>query len=63
MDQKQIAEQMIDFNKMVFNKTSQTLVLLQDQTENLVFYLMNKGKKVMSEWLNTYKKGLESLCL
>ena len=63
MDQKRTAEQMIDFNKMVFSKTSQTLVLLQDQTENLVFYFMSKGKKVMSEWLITYKKGLESLCL
>ncbi|MGV8059507.1 MAG: hypothetical protein AB2L12_16020 [Smithellaceae bacterium] len=66
MDQKQIAKQMMDFNKTAFDTTFNAMTVLQDQTEKLVFRFLEKatwfpeeGKKAVNEWVNTYKKGRE----
>jgi uncharacterized coiled-coil DUF342 family protein len=64
MDQKQIAKQMMEFNKTAFDNTFNAMSVLQDQTEKLVFRFMEKaawfpedGKKAINEWVTAYKKG------
>lgn len=64
MDQKQIAKQMMEFNKTAFDNTFNSMTVLQDQTEKLVFRFLEKapwfpeeGKKAVTEWVNAYKKG------
>jgi hypothetical protein len=66
MDQKQIAKQMMEFNKTAFDNTFNAMTILQDQTEKLVFQFMEKaawfpedGKKAVNDWVNAYKKGRE----
>ncbi|MGP8154411.1 MAG: hypothetical protein ACLQBQ_09785 [Smithella sp.] len=66
MDQKQIAKQMMEFNKNAFDNTFSALVVMQDQAEKLVASFLEKapwfpeeGKKAINEWINTYKKGRE----
>jgi hypothetical protein len=64
MDQKQIAKQMMDFNKTAFDNSFRAMSVLQDQTEQLVASFLEKapwfpaeGKKAIDEWINSYKKG------
>ena len=64
MDQKQIAKQMIEFNKTAFDNTFSAMITLQDQTEKMVFRFLEKapwfpeeGKKAINDWMNSYKKG------
>ena len=66
MDQKQIAKQMMDFNKTAFDNSFRAMSALQDQTEKLVISFLEKapwfpaeGKKIIDEWVNSYKKGRE----
>jgi len=66
MDQKQIAKQMMEFNKTAFDNTFSAMIVLQDQTEKLVYRFLDKaqwfpeeGKKAINDWINTYKKGRE----
>jgi len=64
MDQKQIAKQMLEFNKSAFDNTFNAMTVLQDQSEKLVFRFMENapwfpenGKKVINDWVAAYKKG------
>jgi hypothetical protein len=66
MDPKQITKQLMDFNKTVFDQTFQAMTVLHDQTESIIFRLLEKaqwipedGKKVINEWAKAYKKGSE----
>jgi hypothetical protein len=66
MDQKQIAKQMMEFNKTAFDNTFNAMTVLQDQTEKLVFHFLEKsqwfpaeGKKAINDWVTAYKKGRE----
>jgi hypothetical protein len=66
MDQKQIAKQMMDFNKTAFDNSFNAMSALQDQTENLVLSFLDKaawfpeeGKKAINDWVKSYKKGRE----
>lgn len=66
MDQKQIAKQMIEFNKTTFDSSFNAMVVLQDQAEKMVFGFLEKaawfpeeGKKAVNDWVNSYKKGRE----
>jgi len=66
MDQKQIAKQMIEFNKTAFDNTFSAMIAMQDQTEKMVFRFLEKapwfpeeGKKAINDWMNTYKKSRE----
>jgi uncharacterized coiled-coil DUF342 family protein len=68
MDPKQIAKQMIEFNKTAFDNSFSAMSALQDQTENLVFGFLDKaawfpeeGKKVINDWVGGYKKGREDM--
>ncbi|HPK53997.1 MAG TPA: hypothetical protein PK114_06005 [Smithellaceae bacterium] len=66
MDQKQIARQMMEFNKTAFDNTFNAMIILQDQTEKLFSRFLEKtpwfpeeGKKAINEWIKSYKKGRE----
>jgi len=66
MDQKQIAKQMMEFNKTAFDNTFSAMIVLQDQSEKLVSRFLEKApwfqekeKKAITDWINTYKKGRE----
>jgi hypothetical protein len=67
MDHNQINSQMMEFNRMAFDNNFNTIILLQDQTQKIVFHFLdkatwlpNEGKKVISEWLSNHKSALES---
>jgi polyhydroxyalkanoate synthesis regulator phasin len=64
MDTRQIAKQMIQFNKTAFDNTLDALTALQEQTEKMVAMWMDQaplmpaeGKKAINDWLKAYKKG------
>ena len=64
MDQKQIAKQMVEFNKVIFDNSFASMITLQDQTEKIINGFLEKsawmtpeGKKTISDWISSYKKG------
>lgn len=66
MDPKQIAKQMIVFNKTAFDNNFRAMQALQEQTERLVNKFWEKspifpeeGKKAISDWMSAYKKGCD----
>ncbi|MFO7570257.1 MAG: hypothetical protein R6W75_10715 [Smithellaceae bacterium] len=66
MDPKQIAKQMIVFNKTAFDNNFRAMQALQEQTERLVNQFWEKspmfpeeGKKAITDWMKAYKKGCE----
>jgi len=66
MDPKQIAKQMVDFNKTAFDNSFEAMSALQDQAEKMFTASMEQtsffpaeGKKLINEWIKTYKKGRE----
>ncbi len=66
MDPKQIAKQMIAFNKAAFDNNFTAMNSLHEQTERLINKFWEKspmfpeeGRKAISEWIKTYKKGCE----
>lgn len=66
MDPKQIAKQMIVFNKTAFDNNFRAMQALQEQTERLVGRFWEKspmfpedGKKAIADWIAAYKKGCD----
>ncbi|MBP7340765.1 MAG: hypothetical protein PHG54_05945 [Smithellaceae bacterium] len=66
MDPKQIAKQMIVFNKTAFDNNFRAMQALHEQTERLVNKFWEKsplfpeeGKKAISDWMTAYKKGCD----
>jgi hypothetical protein len=66
MDPKQIAKQMIAFNKAAFDNNFSAMNALHEQTEKIISKFWEKspmfpeeGRKAISEWIKTYKKGCE----
>jgi len=66
MEPLKLAKQMIDFNKATFDNSFNTMVLIQEQMEKMVnsfleqsTWLPEEGKKILNEWVATYKKGRE----
>jgi uncharacterized coiled-coil DUF342 family protein len=66
MEPKDIAKQMIEFNKATFDNTFNAMILLQDQAERMAntileqsTWLPEEGRKAINEWVKTYKKGRE----
>jgi len=66
MDPKQIAKQIVDFNKTAFDNSFNTMSVIQDQAEKMLTATMEQtaffpeeGKKLVNEWIKNYKKGLE----
>ncbi|MDD4091585.1 MAG: hypothetical protein PHQ63_03415 [Smithellaceae bacterium] len=66
MEPKQMAKQMVDFNKKAFDASFEAMAAMQEQTEKMVSTMMqqtqffpDEGKKLITDWLKTYKKGRE----
>ena len=67
MDQKQVAKQMLQFNKTAFDNTFNALTMVYDQNEKMVGALLKQatwlpedGRKAISDWMEAYKKGCEN---
>jgi hypothetical protein len=66
MDQKAIAKQMIQFNKSAFDNSFNAMTMVYEQNEKMVDSFMGQaswlpadGKKAITDWLSSYKKGCE----
>ncbi|WP_373498843.1 hypothetical protein [Desulfococcus sp.] len=66
MDQKRMLKQMIDFNNAAFNNSFNTMVTIQEQMEKATCvaidqatWLPEEGKKVIRDWVGSYKEGRE----
>jgi hypothetical protein len=64
MDPKQVAKQMIQFNKTAFDNTFTAMTVLQEQTEKMMSMFLEQspwipveGKKSISDWIKAYKRG------
>jgi hypothetical protein len=64
MDQKQIAKQMIQFNKTAFDNSFNAMTMVYEQNEKMVnaflsqaAWLPEDGKKAITDWLQAYQKG------
>jgi hypothetical protein len=67
MEQKELLKQMLDFNKAAIDSSFSAMVMMQDQTEQMIKTFLDQanwmpaeGKKAISEWSSSYKKGRES---
>lgn len=66
MEPKEIAKEMIQFNKAASDNTFNAMTVLQEQTEKMVnnfleqsAWMPAEGKKAVYDWLKTYKRGRE----
>ncbi len=67
MNQNQLLKQMLDFNRMTFEHTCNTITMLQEQVERVMHGCLERadwvpkvGKTVINEWTNCCKRGRES---
>ena len=68
MDNKQILNQMIQFNKTAFDNSFSAMKMAQEQSETMVKsmieqaeWLPEEGKKLITDWIGAYKKGCDDL--
>ena len=66
MEPKQIAKQMIDFQKSTFDNSFSAMSMVQEQAERMVnmsltqaTWLPEEGKKAIEDWIGAYKNGRE----
>jgi hypothetical protein len=66
MDQKQIAKQMVQFNKTAFDNSFKAMSLVYEQNEKMMDAFMGQanwmpeeGQKALKDWMASYKKGCE----
>jgi polyhydroxyalkanoate synthesis regulator phasin len=66
MDQKQIAKQMIQFNKTAFDNSFNAMSMVYEQNEKMVgtflqqaTWIPEEGRKAIENWMQSYKKGCE----
>ena len=64
MDNKQIAKQMIQFNKTAFDSSFNTLTMVYEQNEKMLETFINQapglpeeGKKAIKDWMSAYNTG------
>ncbi len=65
MQSMEMAKQMVELNKAAFNNSFNTMVVMQEQAEKMagaffeqVAWIPEDGKKVINEWVEVYKNGL-----
>lgn len=68
MDNKEMIKQMIDFHQTSFENCFSTMVTLQNQAEKFMKIFIDhtpgisdESKKVVNQWSNAYKKGIDNL--
>jgi hypothetical protein len=66
MDSNQMLKQMLDFNKTAFDNSFNAMLTIQEQNEKMfntfmeqATWMPDEGKKLINEWINAYKKGLD----
>jgi len=66
MDNKEIIKQMIDFHKTTFENCFSTMTMVHGQSEKLMKAfadrtpgISDENKKIIDQWNDTYKKGIE----
>ena len=66
MDQKQIARQMIQFNKTAFDNSFNAMTMVYEQNEKMVnafleqaTWMPENGRKAITDWIKAYQKGCE----
>ena len=66
MDNKQIAKQMIEFNKSAFDNSFKAMTMVYEQNEKMLeaflgqaSWLPEDGRKALKEWMESYKKGCQ----
>lgn len=67
MDNKQILNQMIKFNKTILDNTFKAMTMAQEQGEKLITstlsqasWMPEEGKKAILDWVKAYQKGSET---
>jgi gas vesicle protein len=68
MDNKKMMKQMIDLHKTSIKNGFLTMEMFQEQAEKLMKTLVERtpgisdeGKKIINQWTDVYKKGIEDL--
>ena len=66
MDQKQIARQMIQFNKTAFDNSFNAMTMVYEQNQKMVnafleqaTWMPENGRKAITDWIKAYQKGCE----
>ena len=64
MDQKQIAKQMIKFNKTAFDSSFNAMTMVYEQNEKMFETFLTQapglpeeGKKAIKDWMSSYRTG------
>ena len=64
MDQKQIAKQMIQFNKTAFDSSFSAMTMVYEQNEKMFETFLTQapglpeeGKKAVKDWMSAYRTG------
>ncbi len=68
MDQKVMVKQMIEFNQTTFNNIYESMVLLQDQFENMTMKALDQsgiipdeGRKALQSWAKVFKTSRKDI--
>ena len=66
MEHKQIAKQMIHFNKTAFDNSFSAMAMVYQQNEKMVEtflgqapWMPEEGKKAIKDWMNAYRTGCD----
>ncbi len=66
MEMKNIAKQMIDFNKAAIDNSLNAMAMVQEQIEKMTDTFMSQtpaipeeGKKAVNDWMKAYQTGRE----
>lgn len=66
MDQKQIAKQMIQFNKTALDNSFKAMTMVYDQNQKMVesmlqqsTWLPENGRQAIQDWMNAFKTGCD----
>lgn len=64
MDPRNLMKQMLEFNRLAFDRSFNFLVMSQDQAEKIfnawleqAKFIPEEGRKAIAEWVKTYKKS------
>jgi len=66
MEHKQIAKQMIQFNKTAFDNSFSAMTMVYQQNEKMVEtflgqapWMPEEGKKAIKDWMSSYRTGCD----
>jgi len=64
MDNKQIAKQMVQFNKTAFDNSFNAMNMVYEQNEKMIetfltqaTWMPEEGKKAIKDWMSAYRTG------